>query len=173
MYALVFNNKVIQISETNFCVHPSLIWTTIPTGQNVQVGWIYTDGVLSAPPEPDLFSVKTAQLSILSRSCARQIVSGVNSSALGEAYIYASDGVDQRNILLAAQSAKGGLLSCQNASGVWARVAHTQAQAQQVLEDFVTARDAARTKLTGLETQISAATTVEAVQAVLWESTGG
>lgn len=125
-------------------------------------------------PSPNLLAnAQAAQMRVLSNACQKRITSGFASSALGVGHDYASDAVSQRNIILAAQSAKGGLLSCADASGIWSRVPHTQAQAQQVAEDFVAASDAARTKLSGLETQITAAKTVEAVQAVVWESTGG
>lgn len=123
-------------------------------------------------PSPNLLAnTQVAQIQILSSACAKQIISGFSSSALGTQNNYASGKIDQQNIVQSAQSAKGGLLSCTNASGVWARQPHTQAQAQQALEDFVTARDAARSKLGTLEIQISAAITVEAVQAIIWNST--
>lgn len=124
-------------------------------------------------PGPDLPTAQATQNRVLFLACQQQILSGFTSSALGVAYSYASDAVDQRNILLAAQSSKGGLLSCQTATGIWSRVLHTQQQAQQVAEDFVVASDAARTKLGVLEAQIAAANSVASVQAVVWEVAGG
>lgn len=42
MKALIENTSVIQVEETEFEVHPSLIWVTCP--DNVEVGWEYIDG---------------------------------------------------------------------------------------------------------------------------------
>lgn len=173
MYALISSDLVIQISEKSFDVHPSLNWVAVPSGQNIKVGWSYENDSFSAPPGPDLPTAQSTQNQVLSLACQQQIVSGFTSSALGSAYSYGSNAVDQRNILMAAQSTKGGLLSCQNPAGVWVREAHTQAQAQQVAEDFVAVSDAARAKLNSLQAQINAATTVAAVQGVVWEAENG
>lgn len=167
------------------------------------IGWIDSDIEKNMPPSADLLEVtdeqweartsdvfyvvggvltgsknillimQAVQASALSKSCEQQIVSGFTSSALGSVNIYASAEVDQRNIVQSAQSIKGGLLSCKNTAGLWARQAHTQAQAQQALEDFVTARDDARLKLQTDQAQIAASTTVTAVQAIIWEGEGG
>lgn len=135
-------------------------------------GWTVANGELIAPVPPTadvlLLRAQSVQSRILSSACAAQIISGFTSSALGSVNIYASTEVDQRNITQSAQCSKGGLLSCADAAGVWSRQPHTQAQAQQVLEDFVAERDTARLNLAGLEEQIEAATTVEEVQAVVW-----
>ena len=131
--------------------------------------WSVVKGEIVPGPNV-LANTQAAQVQILSSACAKQIISGFSSSALGTPNNYASGEIDQQNIVQSAQSVKGGLLSCKNTSGVWSRQLHTQAQAQQVLEDFVTTRDAARSKLGVLETQIAAATTIEAVQTILWNS---
>lgn len=132
--------------------------------------WSISEGQIV--PNPNLLAnTQTAQVQSLSNACAMQILSGFTSSALGSVNNYASKEVDQRNLTQSAQSLKGGLLSCQNAAGVWSRQLHTQAQSQQALEDFVTARDAARLKLQTYEAQIAAATTVAQVQAILWAGT--
>lgn len=180
---------------TKFAYYDS---TILPNDQ--VIGWIDSDIEKNIPPAADLLEltdaqwqarasdifyvvsgiltgsknilsiVQATQLQILSSACATQILSGFSSSALSAAYTYASTDVDQRNIVQSAQSTKGGLLSCQNATGVWQRVAHSQAQAQNVLEDFVAFRDAARTMLGTLAAQVNAATSVEQVQALVWES---
>lgn len=147
----------IEVSDQQWAARNEKIWTV--SGSEI---------VEYIPPPQNLSVVQQRQLNILIRACASQIISGFASSALGVAYTYASDAVSQRNILLAAQSTKGGLLSCQDASGVWSRQPHTQAQAQQVLEDFVGICDAARAKLTSKETGAASAKTVETVQAVVW-----
>jgi len=55
MYALIFQNKIIQIEAEPFPVTPNLIWVEI-TG-NEKVGYSYADGKFKAPedklrPEP-------------------------------------------------------------------------------------------------------------------------
>lgn len=122
---------------------------------------------------PGLADVASMQTRILTQACQKQIVSGFASSALGTKHNYASTAIDQRNIVMASQSSKGGLLSCADQTGAWARAMHTQAQAQQALEDFVAMADTARTRLSALEAQITSATTVAAAQAVSWEKTSG
>lgn len=144
-------------------------WKARTSGQ-----WQVVDKALCAySPTLSLTDVANMQAKALAQACQQQIVSGFTSAALGAVHNYASTAIDQRNLILAAQSSKGGLLSCQDSTGAWVRVMHAQAQAQQVLEDFVAMADAARTKLSALETQIASATTVAAVQAVLWEKTSG
>ena len=152
----------VQVSEAQWAARNDKIWVVEGNAVAEYVA-----------PVARIEVVQSTRCSLLSRACAQQIISGFSSSSLGAAHNYASTTVDQQNIVQSAQCAKGGLLSCADSTGVWARVAHTQAQAQQVLEDFVTARDAARAKLNGLEAQINAATTSEAVQAVVWEAASG
>lgn len=131
--------------------------------------WAVVNGEIV--PSPNLLvNAQAAQSQILSNACAVQITSGFSSSALGSANIYASTDIDQRNLLAAAQATNGGLLSCQNASGVWARASHTKAQGQQALDDFSATRDAARTTLGTLVAQVNAATSVAEVQTVIWKS---
>ena len=169
MYALVFKNTVVDIQPAEFVVNADFAWVKVDPSAGIACGWVYENGTFSNPAAPNLATAQALQCHALSSACAAQIISGFASSALGAAHTYASGDIDQQNIVQSAQSTKGGLLSCTDSTGAWSREAHTQAQAQQVLEDFVTARDAARTKLSGLQTQIVAATTVAAVQAISWQ----
>lgn len=50
MKALIHNNRVVQLEETPFEVHPSLIWVDAPV--ECKPEWSYVNGVFSAPPEP-------------------------------------------------------------------------------------------------------------------------
>jgi hypothetical protein len=72
------------------------------------MGENYTDlvweGGLPLPSEADLLAAhlsdhKVEKITELSKDCARDIISGFVSSALGSEHIYDSDGVDQLNIL--------------------------------------------------------------------------
>ena len=51
MKALVLDNKVIEIAESEFPVHSSLVWMDAPDG--CQAGWILENGVLRAEVEPE------------------------------------------------------------------------------------------------------------------------
>ncbi len=53
MFALIFQNKVVQIEAKTFTVHPDLVWIDI-TGLSLQpeFGWTYNDDVFTAPLEP-------------------------------------------------------------------------------------------------------------------------
>lgn len=151
--------QFIALPETMSAPQPG--WSATETN----TGWAF-----SPPVNLDLPTAQKQQLALLSGDCAFVIKNGFSSSALGAANTYASSDIDQRNIVQSAQSSKGGLLACQSAAGVWSRESHTQAQAQQVLEDFVTMRDATRIKLVGYVAQVTAGTTVDAAQAIVWNA---
>jgi len=104
----------------------------------------------------------------LSQSCAAAITAGFASAALGEAYTYPSTATDQANLVQVAATAEGGALWAASPAGAWAMVAHTQAQARQVLADFVAARNALQTRLATLSATVAAATTAAAALAVVW-----
>ena len=50
MKALIFDNKVIQLEESEFPVSPEHTWMDAPDG--CRNGWILVDEVLVAPPDP-------------------------------------------------------------------------------------------------------------------------
>lgn len=171
--ALVPNNQVVGWldSELQSELPPAqdlLVVTEQQWSVRTQDIYFVVEGVLTASATM-LSVVIPEKVARLSAACALAIIGGFSSSALGEAFIYASQEIDQRNLVQSAQCAKGGLLSCQDNTGTWARKPHTQAQAQQVLEDFVTSRDAARLQLETAQAQAQAATTIAAVQAIMWE----
>ena len=171
MYALIDqNDKVVGIEATKFEVVETLTWAEIPAGVTVQFGFTYTAGQFTDPNAPDLPTVQQQQTHAVSYACSRQILSGFASSALGSAHTYAASEVDQRNLIAAAQATNGGLLVCQDSTGAWSRQPHTKPQAQQALDAFVTHRDTSRTLLGTLMTSISTASTIEAVQAIVWPS---
>lgn len=120
------------------------------------------------PPAPTLAEAQTAQTTVLMGACSAAITGGFSAAALGGAYTYPSAATDQANLAQTAAAASGGLLMCESAAGVWALVAHTQAQAQAVLADFVAFRDKQRQQLATLTNTVNSATTVAAVQAVAW-----
>lgn len=125
------------------------------------------DGSLAAAiivrATPDIAPPREFQRRRLRAACSAAITSGFTSGGKN----YPSQDTDQRNLVQACVA--GGNLWCATA-GVWALTAHTAAQAQAALADFVTMRDAARSKLATLETSLNAASTAAAIAAVTWNA---
>ena len=61
MKALILNNTVVDFSETEFEVHPSMSW--VDCNDSVKLNYTYSDGSFSAPVEPTLTAEQ--QLDIL------------------------------------------------------------------------------------------------------------
>jgi hypothetical protein len=51
MKALILNNEVIQLEESEFEVHNSMTWMDAPEG--CSVGWVLNNGVLENPTTPE------------------------------------------------------------------------------------------------------------------------
>lgn len=119
------------------------------------------------PIPPTLAESQSSQIAALRTACANAIIGGFTSNALGSVYSYPSDPLSQSNMNTIAGSPSGGSLWCES-GGVWAMKAHTQAQAQAVLASFVAWLNACQTQLATLTAEVNAATTVSAVQAIVW-----
>lgn len=114
----------------------------------------------------------------ISAACAAQITGGQQSSALGTSHIYPTRITDQSNLsasildsLLPINANNTGYLTpfwCMDATGAWAWVNHTAAQIQQVGQDIKAAILAAQNKNASLQAQVTATTTVDAVNAITW-----
>jgi hypothetical protein len=121
-----------------------------------------------------LAAKKTAQAATISATCQAAIVAGFTSSALGTAHTYPSNLVDQQNLaanvlasLLPGLPAGWTTLQmCADSNGVWSYVSHTAAQIQQVGTDAKSTIMALLVRNATAQTNIAAATTVAAVQAV-------
>ena len=50
MKALILNNMVVDVSETEFPVSSEMSWMDCPN--DCEISWILKDGVLSAQPDP-------------------------------------------------------------------------------------------------------------------------
>lgn len=117
--------------------------------------------------KPHVPGIKRAQAIIIQDDASRYIRGGFTSSAKGVPLIYDSGPDEQTAFAISAIG--GGMVMCKaNAGGVFAPVTHTQAQARQVVADFVVFRDAALAKLATLGNQIRNANTPAEVQAVIW-----
>lgn len=131
-----------------------------------------------SPPAPTagdvLAAAQATQNAVLSRACAQVILGGFNSSALGAPHSYGSAAQDQANLTAAAVAAANAASGwetpcwCAGADGAWALVQHTGAQIIQVHSDCLSMISATRERLAALKTEVATATTVAAVQAVIW-----
>lgn len=139
--------------------------------QTSAVGYTVVDGVLTAPAAKTdaelLAEAQASQKATLYSSCSAAIVSGFTSDALGTAHTYPSAVTDQQNQNTVANTSSGGLLWCES-SDSWAFAQHTQAQAQMVVADFATWLNACQSQLVTLSASVAAATTVSAVEAIVW-----
>lgn len=116
-----------------------------------------------APTDAELLATARAeQAAILSSACWAAITGGFTSAALGDAVAYPSQTTDQSNMHTVAACPDGGRLWCLSA-GVWARVEHTQAQAQAVLQAFAAWLDACQAQLVTLTARVNEAQSPEIV----------
>jgi hypothetical protein len=150
---------------------------TIVAGAPTQISGVWTQTWTQTPIE--LATAQAIQSTYLNSACASAIVSGFTSSALGTAYTYPSNITDQQNL---AASVLASLLPgvgagwttpfwCANSSGTWAWTSHTAAQIQQVGTDGKAAVLACQSQNATLQTQVAAATNVDAVAQVAWVPT--
>ena len=172
-YALEYNETTGSIRSTHIYGEEP---TALPSNEiactqaqsETPAKWRVVNGALVAytPPAPTLAEAQTAQAKIIKADCAAAILEGFTSSALGSAHTYPSDQVTQVNVAMAV--AAGGNLWCET-GGAWAFISHTAAQAGQVQKDMFAMIQGAQTKYSTLLSQIDSATSVSAVNAVVWE----
>lgn len=128
------------------------------------------------PISDSLNEAKRLQIAALSTSCQAAIYAGFSSSALGADHTYPANDKAQTNL---SGSVIDSMLPgngptwttpfwCADSTGAWAYVAHTVTQIQQVGRDGKAAILSALEKNQSLATQVAAATTVAAVQAIKW-----
>ena len=98
--------------------------------------WIKDGGVLEPEftDEELLNRARWAQISIVSKDCELDIVSGFNSSAIGAIHTYQSDRDDQLNLIGVVSGGADDLFKCHDGSA-WSYKPHTIAQLTQVLND--------------------------------------
>jgi hypothetical protein len=144
----------------------------------VGIGYAYDGEKFDAPPgAPEtLAQAQASQIAEISTACQSAIYAGFTSGALGAAYNYPAKATDQQNL---ASSVLASLMPgnppdwatpfwCSDASGSWAFRAHTAAEIQKVGQDAKAAVLAAMTKNQILSAEVAAASTVDAVNAIVW-----
>ena len=130
--------------------------------------WVVADKALT--------DAQAGRSSTLRAACAAAITGGYTSSALGAAHTYPSGPTDQANM---AARVRASLLPnlpagwvtpfwCADSSGAWSFAPHSAAQIQQADVDGNVWIIDCQSRLQTLLAQVSAATTVAAVQAVNW-----
>lgn len=182
-----------RFSKSTQCFYPSAIqYPNLPAdivdctqadfnlamtrGSGETLDFMNGEVVIVPAPSATLSEVQAAKVAELSAACQAHIYAGFQSSALGTVHTYPAKDKDQANL---SGSVVASLLPglpagwvtpfwCEDAAGAWAFVPHTAAQIQQVGADGKSAIIAALEKNATLATQVMAATTVAAVQAVAW-----
>lgn len=147
--------------------------TDVPGAVVLPDGLIIGNKITDAP---SLTNYKRTQSVAISTACAYFISGGGISSALGALHTYPTKATDQANLNASVVSSLlPGLpptwttpFWCADSTGAWSYVQHTAAQIQQVGTDVKAFIISCQTKNATLQAAIQAATTVEAVQAVVW-----
>jgi hypothetical protein len=124
----------------------------------------------------DLASAQRQQNLNLSAACARALIAGYTSSALGSTYSYPSQLTDQQNLHQAVVSSiLPGIaetwtmhLWCADATGNWAMLEHTASQIQQVAADWLTNKSSIQANYAAYVAQVAQAQDVDAVAAITW-----
>ncbi|MHB8372205.1 MAG: DUF4376 domain-containing protein [Thermoplasmataceae archaeon] len=150
------------MDETTVSLASNEIACTEAQAQNPSAWQVVNGALVESLP-----AAQSTQKALLTAGCQAAIVGGFTSSALGSVYSYPSDTISQSNQNSAASSLSGGKLWCAS-GGVWALIAHTQAQAQDVVASLVAWVNSCQEKRATLQGQVNAATSVSAVQAITW-----
>ena len=140
----------------------------------VAAGWTEVTG--NWPPPETVQQAQAVQLASLRAECDAAILAGYVSSALGAVYLYPSSTTDQINMMgSVTASMLPGLAAgwstpfwCKDNSGVWAMRPHTASQIRQAGNDGKAWVLTCQQKLAALSATVAAATTVDAVKAVVW-----
>jgi len=140
--------------------------------------WVAAGNPPAQPPVIPLEDAQASQTAQISRDCSAAIYAGFQSSALGSVYDYPFKQLDQQNL---SDSVLASMLPtnppewqtpfwCADQADppVWAMRMHTAAQIQQVGQDAMERKLACMAQNDALAAQIAAATTVAAVQAIVW-----
>lgn len=116
--------------------HPDIAVACVAAGAGVETGYVFRDGVFSAPAARALYDLRQAAIAILSNRCKAAIIGGYTSNALGSDHTYPSDETAQINMM---GSVTGALIPglpeawttpfwCADGSGDWQYRPHTKAQ---------------------------------------------
>ena len=127
-------------------------------------------------PAQTLAQAQVAQTMLVSTACQTAITAGITSSALGSVYTYPTKATDQMNLTASVTASMipgnpanwATLLWCQSQGGTWAFMPHNMAQTQKAGQDVMAGILGMMSKNANLATQIAAATSTLAAQAIIW-----
>ena len=127
--------------------------------------------IVTYTPTPDLAQTKKVKLAELQSKAETAIKNGFESSALGSKNKYDSEQHNVDWIQAAVLSGSAAKITCDDLKGAATSKQprdHTEAQCKQVLKDGMSALLTRKTKFRTLRAQVTAATTVAAVEAITW-----
>lgn len=125
------------------------------------------------PLDAALDNSKTIKMLEMDNACADDITSGFSSNALGTAYNYPYNTVDQLNLNACVIESLinitwSGPFWCEDTNGIWDRRIHDATQIQTARVDGAIHTRSNQDKLKIKREEIQAATTVEQVEAIVW-----
>lgn len=102
-FALIFDEKIVQIETTVFSVHPNLVWIDIASiNPKPKVGWGYDGVTFTAPPSPTVDPVLTPRQRIIDRLRADPVLKAQVIDS------FEARGITNKQLMLDALEAKFG-----------------------------------------------------------------
>jgi hypothetical protein len=129
---------------------------------------IVSGGLLTLAPSSALLQIaKRKKLGQLNQAYSTALTTDFSSNALGAAHTYAADTLSQtllNNLITAGNTANYPYID----GSVYTSASHTLAELQQVLDDLITAQQAAISNYSTKVAAVNAAATVNDVNAITW-----
>lgn len=117
-----------------------------------------------------LAAARSIKVNEINEICEKTIISNFTSLALGTNHSYQSDRDDQTNLMGLVIDNKDDLLKCTNLADTTTEwVIHTAAELRKVFEDGKRHKKDNLIKAQSLKNFVTMATTVEAIEQVIWE----
>lgn len=161
------NNLVVDVCVNTFNVVDQLTWLEVPDDTAITVGCKYEVNLIPEMKYNHLMATKSNQIKKISDLCQKQITGGFDSIGPTGSNYYSSSFIDQQNIVQAAQSENGGLLSC-SSNGSWTKLQHSPIEAKKILNDFISFKDNLRIILSTKIQEINACTDEKSVTSINW-----
>lgn len=172
-YKINPNNIVIDVDNSSKVAMAGYKQTT----KKVICGQIKTQNGFENP-QIKIEDAKNIKIELINSACGFEIISGFLSEALGVEYKYEGEQVDQINLIGLVTAGNDDLLKSGLAEPkenetdedvyIWEFRQHTIAQLTQVFSDGVNYKKGLLFKAMTLKAQIAEATTVDAIDAIVW-----
>lgn len=166
-YARIENGMVVELLQTNGDItkmfNPALVWVECTVVIGIAVGWTYAKSTFATPAAPPLAQVQAAQIAILTASYNAEIQLPVSYMATTFQADSGSQDTLTKCLVPGAVSADFGWWDVNNV-----KVPMTFTQLQGLAGAMLVQGQAAFVKLQTLKAQVRSATTIAAVQAVVW-----